>query len=326
MPIYNQEPGVFRGTQLIQKRGSIGGFRNVFVALQGFKNELIFPTFGAPIANPFRGPAKLFAGDLVEYRTDSRGRNPKYYILKTFEVVSASSTTINILRDNYRHVPFVGDSLMIAPDVIGGEGTAVRVTAVTTTTVTVSDVVYPVWQLTVSANSLADATKGTILVESEPVAVADTSDTKAMMVKNINSVCDSDCDMLENPSLTFGNTDPQDTNFDDARYIISFAMGGTMYIDKMSPLPQCVLDLNRSNVNGWYKVDYYDMRAIQDTNTVNAAIAPFKTLSGSSDPTTSTVGAVGQFYINTTDSGLFVCVSISGTDSKTYTWKEVSVS
>ena len=90
MPIYNPELGVFRGTQLIQKRGTIGGFKNVFVALQGFKNELIFPTFGAAIANPFRGAAKLFAGDLAEYRTDSNGKNPKYYILKTFKAVSAS--------------------------------------------------------------------------------------------------------------------------------------------------------------------------------------------------------------------------------------------
>jgi hypothetical protein len=24
-------------------------------------------------------------------------------------------------------------------------------------------------------------------------------------------------------------------------------------------MPQCVLDLNRSNVNGWFKVNYYDM-------------------------------------------------------------------
>lgn len=325
MPIYNPQKGVFRGTQLIQKRGTIGGYKNVFVALQGEKNELIFPTFGAAIANPFKGAAKLFAGDLAEYRTDSGGKNPKYFILKTFKVVSGSGTTVNILKDDYKHIPFVGDCLMVAPDVIGGSGTAVKVTAVNVTTVTVSEVTYPVWQLTLSA-TLGTLAKDTILVESEDVAAAETSETKQMMVHAINSVCDSDYDMLEKPSLTYGQDG--DTNFDDARYHVSFALGGLMYTEKMSPMPQCVIDLNRSNVNGWYKVDYYDMRAIQDTatviNEINNAVSGITPLSGASDPTTSTVGAVGQIYHNTTDDGMFMCVKVTGTTSKTYTWKEIT--
>lgn len=322
MPIYNPELGVFRGTQLIQKRGTIGGFKNVFVALQGFKNELIFPTFGAAIANPFRGAAKLFAGDLAEYRTDSNGKNPKYYILKTFKAVSASSTTINILRDGYKHKPFVGDSIMIAPDKIGGSGTAVRITAVTETSVTVSEVSYPVWQLTVSANSLASAiSNGTILVESEAVANTDTSATKAMMVKNINSVVDSDYDMLENPSLTYGNTDPADTNFDDARYHVSFALGGLMYTEKMSPMPQCVLDLNRSNVNGWFKVDYYDMTS----EATKDELAAQKALAGVT-PTTSTEGYIGQVCVkDSTHAYLCTAIDTSG-DTPSYTWKAITIS
>jgi hypothetical protein len=32
------------------------------------------------------------------------------------------------------------------------------------------------------------------------------------------------------------------------------AMGGTMYVHKMSPMPQCVLDLNIANVEGWFGV------------------------------------------------------------------------
>lgn len=316
MPIYNPELGVFRGTQLIQRRGSIGGFKNVFVALQGFKNELIFPTFGAAIANPFRGAAKLFAGDLAEYRTDSGGKNPKYYILKTYKAVSASSTTINILRDGYKHKPFVGDSIMIAPSVIGGEGTAVRITAVTETSVEVSSTSYPVWQLTVSANALASSiSNGTILVESEPVATTSTSATKAMMVKAINSVVDCDYDMLENPSLTYGQEG--DTNFDDARYHVSFALGGLMYTEKMSPMPQCVLDLNRSSVNGWYKVDYYDM----DGNNAVNAIMPIV-----GEPTNTTKGFVGQISVKDA-THVYICTAVNtGGSTPSYTWKAITIS
>ena len=47
------EKGVFMGRTLIQEKGSIGGSRFVFVKLQGVKNELVFPTFGAILQNPF---------------------------------------------------------------------------------------------------------------------------------------------------------------------------------------------------------------------------------------------------------------------------------
>ena len=330
MPFYNPELGVFRGTQLIQKRGKIGGFRNVFVALQGYKNELIFPTFGGAIANPFRGAAKLFAGDLAEYRTDGNGKNPKYYVLKVYQVVSASGTTINILRDGDNHKPFVGDSIMIAPSVIGGEGTAVRVTGVAETTVTISDVVYKVWALTVSSNAISsDAVKGTILVESEPVASNENYATKAMMVKAINSVVDCDYDMLENPSLTYGSYDNDgnntDTNYDDARYHVSFALGGLMYTNKMSPMPQCVLDLNRSSVNGWFKVDYYDMEADATKAELSNVDKKYEPLVGVT-PTTSTEGYVGQVCVKDA-THVYVCTAIDTSGATpSYTWKAVTIS
>ena len=92
-----------------------------------------------------------------------------------------------------------------------------------------------------------------------------------------------------------------------------------MYTHKMSPLPECILKLNRSNVNGWFKVNYYDMRSIPDTNYVNNAPK-----SGETDPTTATVGVIGGIYTNTTDNGVFMCVAISGEGNKTYTWKEIT--
>lgn len=312
MPIYNQEVGAFRGTQLIQKKGVIGGGKHVFVPLQGMKNELVFPTFGAVIANPFRGAAKLFAGDLAEFRTDANGRNPKYYILKTFEVIAASGTTIKVARGGYYHIPFVGDVLMVAPDRIGGTGTAVTVTAVTATTATVSSTTYDVWQLTVSS-SLNNPAKGTILVEAE-----EAGSNKPMMVKAINSVVDSDYDMLEKPSSTFGAEN--DSNYEDARYIVSFALGGLMYESKMSVMPQCVKTLNRSNVNGWFKVDYFDMN---DEAKKSELDVMFRYMTAK--PTTSTVGNVNDIaFVNSStaaDCGVWMLTSISGT---TYTWTQLA--
>lgn len=41
-------------------------------------------------------------------------------------------------------------------------------------------------------------------------------------------------------------------------------------------------------------------------------------LTGSGAPTTSTVGVVGQMYVNTTDGSIYACTAVSGS---TYTWK-----
>ena len=42
------------------------------------------------------------------------------------------------------------------------------------------------------------------------------------------------------------------------------------------------------------------------------------TLTGASDPTTATVGEVGQFYLNTTTNNIFMCVANGG---GSYTWQ-----
>lgn len=145
--INDYQIGAFRGRKLIQRRGEIGGAKSVFVKLQGIKNELVYPTFGGRIMNAFKGAAKLFAGDLCEYRTNDKGVNPEIYILKTYLVESVSGTTVNIVKDGYKHIPFVGDKIGVAPDEIGGEMTAVTVNAVKSAKVGSVDV----WALTVSA-------------------------------------------------------------------------------------------------------------------------------------------------------------------------------
>ena len=224
--------GVFRGRKTIQRRDSVGGARSVFVKLQGNKNELVYPTFGGFIKNPFKGAAKMFAGDLMEYRTDANGVNPEIYILKTYLVVSASGATVNIARDAYKHIPFAGDVLAVAPEEIGGSVTEATVNSVVKAKVGDVDV----WTLTLS--NAIEASEGDVLVEAK--------DGK-MLVGNINGVAHADMDMFDAPA-----TDDED--FDGARYSFTPALGGIMYINKMSPMPDCVLKLNKCNVNGWYQV------------------------------------------------------------------------
>ena len=245
--------GYFRGRVLVQKTGSIGGYKSVFVKLRELHNELVYPTFGGIIMNPFKGRAKFFAGDLIEFRTNNHGVRPEVYILKTFKVVSASGTTVNVLRDGFLHKPFVGDILMKAPAIIGGTGTAAKVNAVEATTVTVSGTVYNVYKLTTSS-SLGTLAMDDILVEAE-----ESGSNKAMLVKNINAVADCDADMMFDNVANPDDIGTANEDYVDARYLYTPALGGLMYTHKMSPLPQCILDLNRSNVNGWFKVNYYGM-------------------------------------------------------------------
>lgn len=226
--------GVFRGRKTIQRSATIGGARSVFVKLQGNKNELVYPTFGGYIMNAPKGaPFKFFAGDLVEYRTDANGVNPEIYILKTYKVVSASGTTVNILNDGFKHVPFVGDKLGVAPDEVGGEMTVVTVTAVKNAEVSGKKV----WAVT--TNTALTTKADDVLVEAD-------ADGK-MLIKNINAVCPTDLDMFDAAATG-------DEDFDGARYSYTPALGGIMYINKMSPMPACVLKLNKVNVNGWYQV------------------------------------------------------------------------
>lgn len=229
----NEYVGYFRGRKTIQRRGTVGGARSVFVKLQGNKNELVYPTFGGYIKNPFKGTAKLFAGDLIEYRTDNDGVNPEIYILKTYLVESVSGTTVNIVKDPYKHIPFVGDKIGVAPAEIGGEMTAVTINSIKTSKV--GDV--EVWACTCSAT--LSTKKGDVLVEADG--------SNKMMVKAINAVAPTDLDMFDMPATG-------DEDFDGARYSYTPALGGIMYISKMSPMPACVLEKNQAKVNGWYQI------------------------------------------------------------------------
>lgn len=222
------ENGVFRGRKTIQRRAEVGGARSVFVKLQGNKNELVYPTFGGEIKNPFKGPAKLFAGDLMEYRTDENGLNPEIYILKTYLVHSVEGNVVNIVNDGYKHIPFVGDKLAT----LNAEGTVVE-------TITITGVAKGanVWACTVSGVDAIDA--GDVLV-----GVGEDGNSYP---KTINAVAPTDLDMFDAPATG-------DEDFDGARYFYTPALGGLMYTNKMQPLPEFAKKFNKSDVNGWFKI------------------------------------------------------------------------
>ena len=226
--------GAFRGRKLIQQRGEIGGTRSVFVKVKGIKNELVYPTFGGKVMNPPKGQGfKMFAGDLCWYKTDDKGVNPEIYLLKTYLVESANGNVVNIVKDGFKHVPFVGDKIGVAPEEVGGAMASVTITKVEVAKV--GNVA--VWACTTSAELAAE--KGDVLVEA--------NDMGTMLVQKVNAVVDCDADMLDAAATA-------DNKFEGARYHYTPALGGIMYIHKMSPVPACVLKLNESKVNGWFQI------------------------------------------------------------------------
>ena len=100
------------------------------------------------------------------------------------------------------------------------------------------------WELTLSVAATTAPKKGDILVESD-------ADGK-MLVKNINAVAAWDYDFMY-----FESADPtaSDPDFEAARYFLTPSLRGTMYINRMSPIPACVKALNIANINGWFRVD-----------------------------------------------------------------------
>lgn len=231
---YETQYGVFRGRKLVQTSGNIGGQKSVFVKIKGIKNELVYPTFGGKVMNAPKGQGfKIFAGDLVWFKTDDNGVKPEVYFLKTYLVESVSGSVVNIVRDGYKHKPFVGDKLGVAPEEIGGEMTAATINKIVETKVGNVDV----WACTMS--SAVSAVKGDVLVEA--------GEDNKMLVKAINAVMDCDADMFDAASV--GADD-----FEGARYYYTPALGGIMYTHKMSPVPECVKKLNQSKINGWFQI------------------------------------------------------------------------
>ena len=204
------------------------------------KDAFRTPTTGGKLLNPFKGPAKIYAGDFLEYDPGIYGNaGATVKILKSYQCAKktgATDTTLLIVRDGYKHIPFIGDNIMVAPDALDGTGTAVTVTGVEKTTEAGADV----WKLTLSA-TLGVVAKDAVLVEAAAAGA-----TQKPMVTNPNGYAQCDYDFLFTPGEDFE---------DGARYMLTPFLANddtVMYIDRMSPIPPAIKALNKSRVNGWF--------------------------------------------------------------------------
>jgi len=240
--------GSFGGRTLIQAHGKIGGHRSVFINLvSGNKDAFVYPPFGGVITNPFKGRAKVYAGDLCEYDPDTYGTNggQTVKILKYYEVAKAATNTdteVLLVRDGYHHIPFVGDNIMVAQADFTKKAVGVTVTAVEATT----DGDKDVWKLTLSATLAAALKVGDILVEAEKAGT-----TVLPMVTKPNAWFDRDNDFFYDPNLASAPEEGEGARYfytpaliKDSKVILNLA--------KFNKLPPAVLAMNTRTENGWF--------------------------------------------------------------------------
>lgn len=238
--------GNFPGSVLAQASGRIGGYKHVFVSLAGPKAGPQYPPHGGILKNPFKGMAKMYAGDLVEYKVDG-----SCYLLKSYEVdkpalESAVKVHISSGADKhgeiFRHIPFVGDVLMVAPETADGKGKAVTVTKVEKTHD--AQGFFNGWDVTLS-EALGALEAGAVLVEAESAG-----SNKKPMVTNPNCYLETDYDCIFEAASG-------DEDYEGAKYLFTpTLMEGREYawIDRMSPLPAYVKAMNESKVPEWFKL------------------------------------------------------------------------
>jgi len=241
--------GSFGGRTLIQAHGKIGGHRSVFINLvSGNKDAFVYPPFGGVITNPFKGRAKVYAGDLCEYDPDTYGtsKGQTVKILKYFELakdVSATTdTTVKFIRDGYHHIPFAGDIVMAAPATFAGTGTGLTITSVIPSVEGSQDV----WEVTLGAEIGATAKKGDIFVEAAKAGAKTTA-----LVTKPNAWFDRDNDFFYEPNL---NANPEEG--DGARYFYTPALikdsKVILNLAKCNKLPPAVLAMNTRTEAGWF--------------------------------------------------------------------------
>lgn len=190
------------------------------------KNVLL----GGTILNPNKGFGHLWAAQLVQY-TPAKG----CLIFRSFEVVSASGTTIKIKADGYSDVPEVGMYLMVAPTNEATSGAYQKVTAVE---YNATDDVFDV-----TTDSALTVAAGAILVEAdaaEDAALAEPTGNAKVLVPNPNTFVEADRDLL--PTEGYG--------VENANYSISTVHDKEAWIACMQPLPTYVLAKNRSYIDG----------------------------------------------------------------------------
>lgn len=184
------------------------------------KNVLL----GGTILNPNKGFGHLWAAQLVQY-TPAEG----CLIFRSFEVVSATGTTLVINGDGYSDAPEVGMLLMVAPDDVATKGQSALVTAVEYNASNA--------QFSVTTSVALTAKGGDILVEAKGKAVSDNAE---VLVPTPNTFVEADRELL--PTEGYG--------FENANYSIDTVHDKKAWIARMQPLPKYVLAMNRSYIKG----------------------------------------------------------------------------
>ena len=196
------------------------------------KNVLL----GGTILNPNKGFGHLWAAQLVQY-TPAEG----CLIFRSFEVSDAalaSATTIKIKGDGYSDAPEVGQYIMIAPDNVATAGNYAKITAVE------YDAQNAKFNVTLASALGTALTGGEILVEADAAAdaaLAEPTGKATVLVPNPNTFIEADVDLLPTEGYGLDGT---------ANYSISTVHDKEAWIVKMQPLPQYVLDKNRSYIKG----------------------------------------------------------------------------
>ena len=182
------------GATIIQSEGKVGGTRYVFAGLEALiKNAFVHPPIGGKLVNPFKGQAKIYAGDLIEhdlgFTAGNDGPGATIKILKAYGVAKATTaatdTDIYIVRNGFVHIPFPGDTIMIGQKDFKTKAKGVTVSAVEATT---DDTAGDVWKVTLSA-ALGALKVGDVLVEA-----ASAGDSVLPMVTNPNCFAPNDND------------------------------------------------------------------------------------------------------------------------------------
>ena len=229
------------GATIVQTEGAVGGTRYVFAGLEALvKNAFVHPPIGGKLVNPFRGTAKIYAGDLIEhdlgFTAGNDGPGATIKVLKTYQVAKATTagtdTDIYIVRNGFVHIPFIGDTIMVGQKDFKTKAKGVTVTAVDATTdATAGDV----WKLTLS-EALGALKAGDVLVEA-----AEAGATVLPMVTNPN--CFAPCDN-DQPYFDAGGD-----KYHKPRTNVNFCMLNpdcVMWLNRMGPVPPAVKAMNKS--------------------------------------------------------------------------------
>lgn len=223
------------GRATFAHRDSLAGSKFVFVKMTGKPAQCRVP-IGFTVLNPFKNVAKIYQGDLVEYKIDGTG-----YLLKMFKLakaITAQDTTIYIANDGFSHRPQDGDVIMKAPATFATTGTAAAISAVTATTYLGANV----YSATIVANSLGTANAGDYFVEG-----AEAGSGKLMLVQNPNAF------IAEDFTFSWGAA-TSGTDFDGARYNLAPVLHEVAWKDKMTGCPAFLNAINKSLVTGWFEL------------------------------------------------------------------------